>query len=202
MEKVKRIISSALLLILIATLFTACGKGDKVSKTTLYIDKKGKLTEAIVEGWDTSLYNEKDLEKYIDKEIDAYEASNKDSSVKLKKFKVEDKKIRVIITYDSIKSYSQFNKVTAFDGTIKQAQEQGYLFEGEFVSTDGKPSITVEQLDGSSDYYAVILSEKQEVFTDFKILYASTNVKIEKDGKKAVISDEDMNSPVYLIYKK
>ena len=62
--------------------------------------------------------------------------------------------------------------------------------------------MTIEELDGSEEYSVYILSEKEKVNTEFKILYASENVKVSDNKKTAVISDEDENSLAYLIYKK
>ena len=183
-------------------LLSGCTKGNKATQTTVYIDRNGKITEAIVEYWDQKYYDEDDLKSQIDNEIKQYEDENKDSSVKLNKFKVENKKIKVNLTYDSASTYSEFNNITAFCGTILKAQEEGFSFDGKFNSTNDKPSVTIEELDGSEEYSVYILSEKEKVNTEFKILYASENVKVSDNKKTAVISDEDENSLAYLIYKK
>lgn len=202
MMRNKKIMAVVLIFASVATLFAGCGKGDNAMETTLYIEKKGKVTEAIVEAWDKDFFSEKDLKSQIDSAIKDFESTNKKGSVSLDKYEIVDKKAHVNLIYDSMESYSEFDNVVAFMGTISDAQLEGYSFEGEFLSTEKKPSITIEELDGSKNYNVVILSDCQKVSTDFKILYASGNVKVEKGNKTAVISDVSKNNLAYLIYKK
>lgn len=178
-----------------------CAKGSKAAQNTLYVEKNGKVTGAIVEDWNKDFYDEDELKKQINSEIDSYEAANDKSSIKLQKFEIEDKKAKVNLLYDSLGTYADFNDVVAFNGTIKQAQEAGFGFEGEFISTGNKPAITINEIDGSEKYKVLILSEKQKIKTEFKILYASNNVKVSKDNKTAVINEDD-SAIGYLIYKK
>lgn len=182
-------------------LLIGCAKGTKATKSTLYIEKNGKVTGAIVEDWDDKLYDDKELEKQINEEIDSYTKSDKNASVKLKKFEIENKKAKVNLVYDSLSTYSDFNNVVAFNGTVKEAQKAGYEISGEFISTGNKPSITIKELDGSDKYCVIILSERQKIETGFKILYASKNVKVSKGKKTAVIEDSDSEN-AYIIYKK
>ncbi len=194
----------AALVLFTALLAVGCGKKDKAAETTLYIEKNGEVTEAIVESWDESFFDEKDLKSDINDEIKDFKSINKDASISMENLEIEDKKARVSMKYDSIASYSGFNKVDAFQGTISEAQSQGYTFDGEYISTDKKPSITVDELDGSNKYCVVILSENQKISTDFKILYASDNVKVSGNKKTADIDikKEDADSLAYIIYKK
>jgi len=189
-------------LVLISVLgLPGCAKGDKATKNTLYIEKNGKVTGAIVERWDKDIYKEKELEEQINDEIESYNDLNKDASIKLKKFEIADKEAKVNLSYDSLDTYSDFNNVVAFNGTVKEAQEAGYEFTDELLSTGKKPAITIKEIDGSEEYGVVILSERQRVETGFEILYASSNVKVSKGSKTAVIEDKDSNN-AYLVYKK
>lgn len=197
MEIFMRRIVYSLLLICIVIMATGCTKGDKVKKTTLYVDNNGKITEAIVESLDKNYYDFKELEDWIDSEVDAYNKSN-GKVIDLKKCQSEDNKVKVTMEYDSMKDYSQFNNVKAFCGTIAEAEKAGYEFEGEFISAKDKPSITHAELEGSKKYRAIIVDESQTIVLKEEILYASSNVKVE--GKNATVKTET-NELAYIIYK-
>lgn len=174
-----------------------CAKGDKVKKTTLYVEKN-KVTEAIVETLDEEYYDAKKMKDWVTKEVDAYNKEQGSDVLEMVKCEVEDKTAKVTIEYDTMKDYETFNGVRAFCGTIQKAEKAGYDFEGEFKSTKGKPQITHAELENSESYYAVIVSEAQEVILEDEILYASPNVSVK--GKKAVI-DKGAGNLAYIIYK-
>lgn len=176
-----------------------CAKGDNVRKTTLYVED-GKVTEAIVEKLDEEFYDEKKMEDWITKDVDAYNKEHGSDVLKIVKCEVEGETAKATIEYDSMKDYGEFNGMKAFCGTIREAEKAGYDFEGEFESARGKPVITHDELENSESYYAVIVSEAQEIVLEEEILYASPNVSVK--GKKAVIDKGAGNHNLaYIIYK-
>lgn len=192
----KRIVCGALV-VCMAFVMTGCTKGAKVKKTTLYIEENGKVTEAIVETLDKDYFDSKEMKEWIKEEIKSYNKEN-GKVVDMKTYKTDKKTARVTVEYDTMKDYSGFNHVKAFCGTIAEAQEAGYTFDGEFVSTKDKPSITRVELDGSQKYKAVIVEDSQTIMLEEDILYASSNVKV--NGKKAVVKT-GVNELAYIIYK-
>lgn len=203
MRIIKKFLFAGFLLIFSLLITTGCTKGNKAEENTIYINKNGNVTGAIVESFDKDIYKEDELKAQIEKEIESFENNKKGVLVELKKFDVGGGKARVNIEYDSVDSYSGFNNVVAYCGTIKAAQAAGYEFLGEFKSTGKKPSITIEEIDKSEDYKVIILSERQKVVTDFKVLYTSTNVEVSDDLKTVTVSDSDDNTQyIYIIYKK
>lgn len=192
-----RRIFCVLLVLGVMFVMSGCTKGDKVKKTTLYIEEDGKLTEAIVEALDKKYYDAGEMEDWIDEEVKAYNKEH-GSAVDLKKCEVDGKEAKVTFEYKSMVDYSEFNNVKAFCGTIAQAEKAGYGFEGEFISTKDKPSITHMELEGSKKYKVVILEDSQKVVLENDILYASPNVKV--DGKKATV-EASTNDLAYIIYK-
>lgn len=201
MKRFNKIVASVLVCTGILVLSTGCAKGNKATETTLYIEKNGKITEAIVEDWNQDYYDEDEFKKEIDEQITSYEASHDGSKISLNKLEIKKNKAKVNLEYDSMETFEEFNNITAFSGTVKQAQKEGFSFDGEFKSTGNKPSITVEEINNSEEYNVIILLEDITVSTEFKILYAGSNVKVEDDCKVAVISEAESNL-AYLIYKK
>lgn len=174
-----------------------CSKGDKVKKTTLYVEEDGSATSAIVESLDKDYYSVNELEKWINEAVDEFNKTNK-GSIEVEKCEVEDGNAKVTLEFASLKDYGDFNNVRAFNGTIEEAQKAGYNLEGEFLSAKGKPSVTYAELEGSKSYYVLVIEEAQTVELENDILYASSNVKVK--GKKAVI-DKNTKEFAYIIYK-
>ncbi len=186
-----------LLLLCVTVMTLGCTKGDKVKKTTLYVENNGKVTEAIVESLDKKYYDADEMEDWIEEEVDGYNKEH-GNVVDLKKCEVEDEIAKVTFEYEAMADYSDFNHVKAFCGTIAQAEKAGYRFEGEFLSTKDKPSITHMELEGSKKYKAVIMEDSQTVILENDILYASPNVKV--NGKKATV-ETGTGELAYIIYK-
>lgn len=186
-----------ILLLSVVFVTAGCTKGDKVGKTTLYVEEDGKVTEAIVESLDKDYFDAGELEEWIDSEVEKYNKEN-DNAVDLKKYEVEDKTARVTFEYDSMADYSRFNNMHTFCGTIAQAEKAGYDFEGEFASAGDKPSITHKEIEGSKKYKVVIAEAAQTVVLENDILYAGSNVKVK--GRKATV-DADTKDLAYIIYK-
>lgn len=176
---------------------TGCTKGDKVKNTTLYVEQNGKVTSAIVEALDKDYFSIKELEKWIDEEVNTYNKENK-GSIKVRKCEEESGKARVTLEFPSLEDYSTFNNVEAFFGTIEEAEKAGYSFNSEYISAKGKPSVTGAELEGSKSYYVLIVEEAQTIELDEDILYASSNVKVK--GERASV-DADTKELAYIIYK-
>lgn len=188
-------------LILGTLIFTGCTKDKKADTNTLYVQRGGSVIEAVVEELDKEYYDSKELKEWVQSEVDSYNKKNGKNKLKIRKNESDHKKAKVNIAYDTMEDYAKFNKLTAFQGTIADAQKAGYEFKGEFKSTSDKPSITEAELDQSNDYKLLILSENQKLNMYKKILYVSKNVKINNKDHKIAEVTADKENPAYIIYK-
>ena len=158
------------------------------------------MTGAIVEAMDKDYFDTGELKTWVEDAVKEYNQET-GSSLEVKKYEVEDNTAKVTIEYPSLADYSGFNNVEAFQGSIAQAEEAGYTFDGEFVSAKGKPSVTYKELQGSKTYHVVILEEAEALTVSLEkdILYASGNVKV--NGKKATVTEPKAKELAYIIYK-
>lgn len=187
-----------MILLAASVLAAGCGKGDNVKTTTLYVEKDGTVVQAITEAMDKSYFNEKDLDQWVEDYVKEYNKEAKKEAIQVKKSEVEEKKAKVTIEYASMEDYSAFNNVEAFEGTVAKAQKEGYDLNREFKSAKGKPSITMDEIDGSEEYHIIVLEESQTVVLEKDALYASSNVKC--NGKKAAAKIKT-GEFAYIIYK-
>lgn len=190
-------VTGILLILAVIAASVGCAKGEKVKETTLYIEDNGKVKEAIVDKDKNVNVSEKELTKWVDEAIEEYNKENK-NALEVTQCEVEDNTVRVSIEYASLKDYSAFNNVKAFDGTVADAKKAGFEMAGEFLSTKGKPSITYAELEDSKEYHLIIIEDPQTLVLEEDVLYASSNVKVEKN--KAII-ESGTKELAYMIYK-
>lgn len=166
--------------------------------TSVVIDKKGGITQIIVESFEQPYYNAQELQSEIETKAAQYNTRvNKEEAVKLDDLTLsEDKQIKVKLEFDGADDYSAFNEKLLFVGTVSQAYDAGYTFvdmkgiQGETLSAQG----VLEK----GDMYVVITDELQQVITPSKIAYVSEGVSIA-DDKIAVNGANGQRS--FIIYE-
>ena len=178
-------------MVLIALLFlTSCG-GVKVDETTLVINNKQGVEEAIVEEFSKDYYNDKDMKTFIQDRIDEYNNSAGSTKVSLNTYDVTDGKAKVNIKYDSVKDYARFNNREAFGGNITEALISEYDFDASFYAVDNgeiKDSISSSKIIELRDYNVLIIKENVNVKVPGNIAYVSGNVKVlDKNTAKVVV---------------
>lgn len=188
------------------SLMAGCGS-LKVDSNTISVQKNGKIVEGIVEDFSKDYYDEDELKTYIDQAVDDYAAENKKGDVKVSGYKVEDQKAYLTLKYKNTDSYGKFNGVDIFNGTIVQAQAEGYDFDTSFVKVeDGREK-------GGADAKEVISEDKLNVLIlreNMNIIVPGTIQYVSEDGVKVTAKDTvsvEQNGDtavapvVYVIYK-
>lgn len=195
-----KMIRKVLLPILILSIaLTGCGASADSSSLTL--NKKGVLTQTIVEEWDQEQYDKNELQEQIENQIAEY-----DQKIELNSIKTRDGKITVKMTYQDLESYADYNQVILFQGTVSQCQAAGYLLEGEFKDAEGEPVNRTQVLNMGDKCTVLVFQEPVSVQIPGKILCCSSSLElISKKEVKASLEEESegflLSNPVYIIYK-
>lgn len=190
--------------IAVMTLLTGCG--TKEDRTTLHIKEGGKVVENVTETFDKDYYDEKELEDFVDGQIEDYIDETGEKCVKSSGFSVEDDKAYMTLKFDDTEVYSDFNQETLYEGTVVQAVADGYKMAEDFYPVkDGKvkKTATDKNVEGNDSYKVVVTSESLDVVVPGKVAFVSrTDVKI-KDEKTVSIQkeNEDDTSLTYIVYK-
>lgn len=185
------------LTVCIACLLCACQKETDVDTNTVIIDKKGQITEAIVEDFDQPYYNEEELKSQIESQIAAYNTQNgSEDAISLEKFELKEQKIFVNISFEDHSAYTGFNEKELFAGTVAQAYDAGYTFP-QMKTTDGAEISQADVLE-LGEKHVVILEEQQQVRVPGKITHASEGVSLV-DDKTAVNLNEGQKA--FIIYE-
>ena len=170
-------------------LLSACGKETDVDTNTVIIEKKGQITEAIVEDFEQPYYDQEELKREIEDKISQFNTQSGDGkeAVELEKFELEDKVIRVNITFPDSDAYTSFNEKQLFAGKVADVYERGYSFP-QMKSVDGSQISEADVLE-LGDKNAVILEEQQQVKVHGKITHISDGISLV-DEKTAVNLNE------------
>ena len=195
-----KLIMKALLPILILSIaLTGCGAS--ADSSSLVLNKKGVITQTIVEEWDQEQYDKKELQEQIETEIKAY-----DQKIELNSIRPKETKVTVKMTYQDLASYAEYNQVILFQGTVAQCQAAGYLLEGEFKTADGEAVDRTQVLNAGDACTVLVFQEPLSVKLPGRILYCSNSLEIIS-GKEVKASLEEnstgflLSNPVYVIYK-
>ena len=86
----KRIISISLVCVIIAGLFSACGKSLEADRDTVYVQKRGAIISAAIADFDKDYYDEEELKSFVEKRVEEYQKEQGKDSVKIDKFSVEE----------------------------------------------------------------------------------------------------------------
>lgn len=174
----KKILSLALTMIICVGVLFGCGANYDAEKSTVYVQKKGKIVSTDVEEFDSAVYSEAELKTYIEETIDSYNDANGSGKVKLQNLTVEDGKATLTIEYASADDYTNFNGIQLFTGTIAEALAAGYTFDGDFACiTDGQATESSLSEFKNQDGYKVC------------IIKANTNLTVPGDVKYASVDN-------------
>lgn len=195
-----RLFTKAVLPVLIlSTALTGCGAAADYS--TLSFNKKGGVTQVIVEDWDQEQYDKNELQTQIETDIASY-----GSAVSLNSVKVTDTSVIVNMSYETVDAYTAYNKVPLFEGSISDCQAAGYLLEGEFKDASGEAMDRTSVLSLGKDCTVLVFQEPVEVKVPGKIICYSASLELSgKKQAKASLPEgsEDflLEAPVYVIYQ-
>ena len=174
-----------LVLVIILAIFVFGGCSTYETDTnTVYLLENGKVISNSVEAFDENAYSEKELKNYIKEVVDTYNAEN-GNTVKQKSLSVKNGMATLVMEYADAEDYEDFEGTEIFAGTLAEAAEAGYTFEGDFADvTDGKAKqVAAEDFLNNSEYKVVII--KANLAVSFEQM---------KDAEICIVSAENTAS--------
>ncbi len=208
MSKKNLFIKAAAVFLIMGTLMSGCIGMDLENKNQLEVTEDGKIIQKIVDDSDGIITGE-ELEIYTDENITA--AQNEGASISLENCRVNNGKINLQLNYGDANSYSIFNGVTCFNGTVKEAYEAGYDFNRTFKAANGAEVPYFSLVSLTTDCKVLILEEPVTVKLPGEVEFMSDGVTVESDGTVTVAENPDETlpeifqtttlEPVFIIYK-
>lgn len=186
--------------ILLAVVFTAgCGASFEPSVTSLYVQKDGKITQAIVESFEKDYYSDREFQSMIEKEIDAYNSGYGEERITIQRLEVVDGTLYLLLDFKDADTYEHYSETFCFSGTVDEALDEGLSFNMDFKDADYEEYSTSDVTQKKNDS-VIVLKEEGIVQLEGKVKYVSNNVEIISEHMVQVMPIEDENEYAYIIY--
>ena len=123
-----------ILVLLLASLWmTGCQDLKNVKESTVTVDKKGAVTEALVEDFSAENYDAEELKDSVKKLVKSYNAQVGKERVTIQQMEVRGGTAKVTLHFETDEDYRGFNQTDFFSGPVKEAMEAEYPFSGAFL---------------------------------------------------------------------
>lgn len=193
--------------ILLCTLLFGCSQKSTDEVTTITIDKSGRILNTIVEDFEKEYYAEDELKSMIESDLSAYHKkyqNTQENLIKLESVNTSEQVATVKLIYSDAESYAQFNDVSFFSGTVSEAYQKGYSFEGVTLNSVKNDGTTLDKhaILSEGSLHVVITDEALKVRTYNDILYTSSNFTSINKKEATIEADTGSdNSLAYLLFK-
>lgn len=189
------------ILLLFVFLMVACSKKeihltkeDDITTNTLLIKRNGTLQVAIVEDFNKDYYNLNELNEFISKEINAYNAKAGGDKVSIEDLSVKNNKAVMLLNYVGMEHYALFNNtISAYFGT--NTENVSLVLPDYYMTRKGTKVDRATAFDNSK-YRVLVVNEPFEIIIDGDLKYFSENAIVKEDGK-IQSSGEDTTVIIY-----
>ena len=162
------------------------------TQTAICIKKDGTVVEAGIEEFDSTIYDQLELDTFIRGEVADYNTSVGAEKIKVQQITVENNVATMYLEYSSPQDYAAFHGETFFVGTMQEAIEAGYMENIEFYAvyeeTLGR-KMTVEEI-SAEGLKVLVMKEHIGVYIKGKMHYISSNMKVI--DKNTAFPDENV----------
>lgn len=190
---------SALCILASVWMLAGCGSSFKPSVTSLYFQKDGKITQAIVESFEKEYYSLEEFRSMIQKEIDTYNQSFGEERISVESLEVKNDALYLLLDYKDADTYSQYNEAYCFTGTISEALDEGLPFNMVFKDQDYEEYTAAEATEKKSSP-VIVLKEEGVVQLERPVKYVSNNVEIIDSHMVQIMPIEAEDEYAYIIY--
>ena len=177
------------------------GCTKKQNESCLTIKKSGAVTHRIIEDFGEENYDLEELRAMTEEEIDAFYDQSEGKSVELTQLKESGGKLTMVMDYNSVEAYNEFNETALFSGTIEEAlkqQDKNYFSDENLIRAKDSSQVKTEDIIKDTSLSTIIFEENVLYELEKKILYHSENVELIS-GKCARLKESE-KGPGYLIY--
>ena len=186
-----------LLILSMTFLLSGCSQKFEPTESTIFVTSKGLVQSAVIESFDKSYYDFDELYEAVEKEVKAYCLDKNEEAVTISSLVEENDSVALLMDYQTVKDYVEFNETLLFSGTFSEAAAAGYLPE-ELYDMEGN-SIEVD-LEGLGALNVIVTEESVCLQTSSNIKYVSDNVTI-LDKKLAKAMEAGKTHPAFVLYK-
>ncbi|MDR1700648.1 MAG: hypothetical protein LBR68_05605 [Lachnoclostridium sp.] len=188
--KIKLILTTLLIGMIMS--ITACSdtvsiNSGSLNESTIALNQDGKIEMGIVWDFSKEYYDTEEFEAFTNDEINKFKAASGENTVNLEYMKKIDDKMHVTMTFDSVRSYAEFNQEEAEFMKLSEAAEQGLI--PDVVENSDKSGVTETDTLNGDDYYAAVWKGDYQLMVEGEI-YFYTNGIILDDNVIKTSSDD------------
>lgn len=189
-----------ILCVLFLTLsMTARSSSFEPSVTSLYVQKDGKLTYAVVESFEKDYYSLSEFQSMIDREVESCNSSYSEPVISVERLEVENGTLYLLLNFEDADAYSKYNEEYCFVGTVSDALSAGQSFNILFKDADYKECTTADATE-KKDNQVLILQEEGIVELEKPVKYVSNNVEMISEHMVEVMPIQEQDEYAYIIY--
>lgn len=190
---------SAVCILVVMLAATGCGESFKPTVSSLYIQKDGKITQAIVESFEKDYYSFSEFQSMTEKEISTYNSSMGEEQVSVNQLELEGDTAYLLLDYVNAEAYSRYSEEFCFVGTVEEALDEGLSFDMVFKDPEYE-EYSAAEVTGQKSSHVAVLREEGVVQLETPVKYVSNNVDIISDRMLEVMAIEDEDEYAYIIY--
>ena len=181
----KQTVIGAFLVLMISAGLGGCQKKPEEpwvpEDTAIQVQEDGTLKETIIDRLDQSYYDPAELESLIRSSADTYNMENGEGSVTVDEFTAEGNSITVRMTYLSSKDYRDFNQMPFYNGSMLEAEMEGFRFTENFIKVNkgiaGSEEITPDEPLSHKEYSVLIMDASYMAEVPGDVMYVSLNAR-------------------------
>ncbi len=194
-------------MLILAIMLGGCGQvrlPKIIDKTTISINKEGRLTVYLVDEFAKEYYNLSELTEMAVREAAEYNRQypeQEQAKISVEKADLLPENtdfVRIQYQYDSSKTYSEFNEGDLFYGTVAQALAEKQDLDTILYQVKDHSIFTKEQIEAETGRKLLITNEKAIFYCNGKITHTSEGVVIQDDGS---IDTRQSEGNVYILFK-
>lgn len=181
-------------LFLCMVFLSGCGQAngpDKIESTTLVLNNKGSVTAYLVGNFAREYYSLSELESMVTGEASGYNdnvsVAGQDDAVKVETVELlesDSSKAMITFRYNSVDTYSDYNDVELFYGTVNEAIAAGYALTDEdiFSVKDSSQAQNGYLRQKASKQHVLITGEHIIFYCPYSVTYLSDGAVLNEDG--------------------
>lgn len=186
--------------LILALSVTGCGSSHfEPSISSLYVQKDGKITYAVVESFEKEYYSEEEFRSMTEREVDTCNSQYSEPVISVNKLEVKDETLYLLLDFADADVYSSYSGEYCTVGTIGEALDAGHSFQMVFKDADYEEHSVTEVTD-QKDNHVLILKSEGIVQLEGTVKYVSNNVDILSDHMVEVMPIRDEKEYAYIIY--
>ncbi len=189
---------------LLSALLSACGSGA-AEESRLELTKKGKIVEYTAEDFSGPNYDADEFKNFVKDSIAEYKETGS-GKIKVSHESFENDTAYLTLTYDAPETYTAFNGLACFSGTLQEARAAGYDFSVDFLEADTRRVVSATEFSSDESLRVFIVETDVDVQIPGAVRYYYTSygsaVNLGEDTVQLAVPDDlvGVRNIVYVIY--